>query len=69
MQANEYLPLSWYLLRTLRARVASGTIPRTLLLENCSRVETSWIEELKTAVPEEIREWDLNAWLERARAV
>ncbi|KZV63506.1 hypothetical protein PENSPDRAFT_657239 [Peniophora sp. CONT] len=68
--ADENQPLRWYLLRTMRARVGAGAVPRQFVLTNCDRVKESWVDEIKAAVPEEMRrEWDFDAWLGKARAL
>ncbi|KZV63505.1 hypothetical protein PENSPDRAFT_757893 [Peniophora sp. CONT] len=67
MAVGEYRPLSWFLLRTMRARVEADVVPRQFVLANCSKVTESWVEEMKAAVPEEMRDWDFDAWLGQAK--
>ncbi|VDB90308.1 unnamed protein product [Peniophora sp. CBMAI 1063] len=66
METNEFIPLGEHILHALQARVELGAVPRELVLTNCSRIEQSWIEELKVIVPEETREWNFAAWLGEA---
>lgn len=68
MAVGEYRPLSWFLLRTMRARVEADAVPLQFVLTNCSKVTESWVEEMKAAVPEEMREWDFDAWMGHVKA-